>query len=119
MKSKTSSLLKNPTAGTYLQPAESSKYLDLCLVIRKSSAGISARRSDVLTNSMVFLCRLKAFFKQTKSYSLHILPESPFAISLLFVAQPHKQAPISSHGRNSSLQTAEMSVQRLDQGLDV
>jgi len=49
---------------------------------------------------------------------LHILPKSPFAISLLFVAQPHKQAPIHSHARNCSLQTAEMSVQRLHQGLD-
>ena len=55
MKSKTSSLLKNPTAGTYLEPAESSEYLDLSLVIRKSSTGVSARRSDVLMDSVVFL----------------------------------------------------------------
>lgn len=110
---KTSSLLKNPPYGTYLEPAETNKYIDLSFLIR--SPALKSPSEDQMS------WRIPRVFSVSPNINLEIdkilfFPHSaPNSIPNQFGVQ---QAPLHNPARNCSLQTAKLWVQRLDQGLD-
>ena len=111
---KTSSLLKNPPAGTYLEPAETNKYLDLCFFLSGSPA-LKSPSEDQMSWRIpwVFSVSLKSNLEINK---ILFFPHS--ALNSILNQFAVQQASLHNPARNCSLQTAKLWVQRLDQGLD-